>query len=120
MRERGPGVSQVPASRHVELRSGNGPEAGQRVSIGRLAQLLEGALANLTDPLARDAHERADLFQRHRLGAFLEPVVQVEDLPLAGGEVLREHAVDELAHELEVRHILDIAAVDANEALTER
>ena len=36
------------------------PESGQRRTIGRVAELLEGALADLADALARDAHEGPD------------------------------------------------------------
>src|SRR3569832_919725 len=75
-------------------RSGGGPEVGEGGAGGGLAELLEGALADLADALAGDAHEGPDLLERHRLGALVEAVVEGEDLPLAGGEVLAEDAVD--------------------------
>ena len=68
------------------------PESGEGPAIRRLAQLLERPLANLANALARDAHQRADLLQRHRLSALIEAVVEEEDLPLAWREVLPEHA----------------------------
>src|SRR5687767_1694392 len=100
-------------------RSRGRPEAGERRPVRGLAQLLERALADLTDALARDAHEGTDALERHRLGAFLEPVVQVEDLPLARREVATQRAVDVLAHELEVRGLLDVLPLLGHEALAE-
>ena len=88
--------------------------------VRRVAQLLERALADLPDALAGDAHELADLLEGHRLGAFLEAVVQREDLPLARRQVTLEDAVDELAHQLAVGHLLDLAPSGAGEALAER
>ena len=75
------------------------PMAGQTLHVRRLAQLLEGALADLADALAGDAEQLADLLEGQRLGSFLQPIVQVKDLALAGSEVAVEDAVDELAGE---------------------
>ena len=72
------------------IASRRSPEPPQRSHVRAVAQLLERALADLADALARDAEERADLLERHRLGAFLEPVVEGEDLALARGEVALE------------------------------
>src|SRR3712207_8327266 len=41
------------------------PEVRERATVGRLAELLEGALADLADALARDAEERADRSEEH-------------------------------------------------------
>ena len=68
----------------------------------RPTQFLERALADLTNAFARHSHERADLLERHGLGAFVETVVEIEDLSLARREILPEDAIDELAHQLEV------------------
>ena len=51
-------------------RSGR-PESAECFAVWRFTQLFEGAFANLTNPLASDTHQRADLLERHRLGAFL-------------------------------------------------
>src|SRR5215471_9484824 len=96
------------------------PESAERLAVGTFAQLLERSLANLPDPLARHAHQRADLLERHRLGAFLESVVEVQDLSLARREILLEYAIYELAHQLVVGHLFDLGAVDAGEALSQR
>src|SRR5215213_2456844 len=101
-------------------RSGGGPEPRERSAVRRFAELLERALADLADALAGDPHERADLLEGHRLGAFLEPVVEIEDLALAGGQVAGEDPVDELPHQLEVGYVLDLGAIDAGEAFAER
>src|SRR3954471_736409 len=79
------------------------PESGKCPAVRRFAQLLERALAYLADPLAGDAHELSNPLEGHRFGALVEAVVQVQDLPLAGGEVALEDAIDELAHQLVVR-----------------
>src|SRR5581483_3506827 len=86
------------------------PFPPQRLHVGRVAQLLEGALADLADPLPGHPEERADLLQGERLGAFLEPVVEREDLALPRGEVPLEQPVDELAPEPRVGELLDVAA----------
>src|SRR5688500_15143043 len=99
--------------------SGGGPEAGEREAVGRLAKLLERALANLTDALAGYAHQGADLLERHRLGTLFETVIEIQDLALARRQVLPEDAVDELAHELRIRAVLDLAPIDSGEALTQ-
>src|SRR6266480_956201 len=92
-----------PASFQLLIGSGGGfcrlaPESGQGRTVRRFAQLLEG----------------------HGVGTLLESVVEVQNLALARGEVLPEHSIDELAHEMEVGDILDLTAIDAGEALAER
>src|SRR5579884_1492103 len=99
-------------------RSGR-PESAERPAVGGFAQLLEGAFADLADALPSHAHQRPDLLESHGLGALFQPIVEVEDLPLPGGQVLLEYAIDELAHQLVVRHLFDLGAVNAGEALTE-
>src|SRR5690606_20268076 len=71
------------------------PERGERFTIGALAQLLERAIPDLPDALARDAEQRADLLQRPLL-TVIQTVVQIENLALALRQVLLEHAVEEL------------------------
>src|SRR6266404_4102467 len=108
----------LPASRFPPPASA--PEARERRTVRRLTQLLECPLADLSDSLAGDAHQRADLLERHRIGALFEAVIKVKDLPLARCEVLPENAVDELPHQMEVRHVLDLGAVHSGETLTQR
>src|SRR4051812_18666774 len=100
-------------------RASRSPEPTQGFPIRRLAQLLERALADLANALARDTHERADLLERHGLRALFEPVVQVKNLTLARGEILLEYAIDELAHQFVIGYFLDLRAVDAGEAFAE-
>src|SRR4030095_10452990 len=76
--------------------------------------------ADLTNALARNAHERTNLLEGHRFRALFEAVVEIEDLPLSRREVLTEDAIDELAHQLEVGDFFDLGAVDAGEALAQR
>src|SRR5687768_15113692 len=59
-----PGGSRRAFERVVRMKSGCVPESGKRGAVRRLAELLERTLANLTDALARDTHERADLLER--------------------------------------------------------
>src|SRR5674476_953216 len=66
----------------ARLASGGLPKPGERPSIGRFAQLLEGTLPNLADSLARHTHQRTDLLERHRLAAFVQPIVEEENLSL--------------------------------------
>src|SRR5215831_5492500 len=95
------------------------PEPAECFAVWALAQLLERPFADLANPLARHAHQRADLLERHRLRAFLEPVVEIEDLPLARREILLEYAIDEFAHQLVVGDLFDLSAVDAGETLAQ-
>src|SRR2546425_8415637 len=95
------------------------PESLQCPPVGRLPQLLERPLSYLPDALARHPHQRPDLLERHRLAAFFETVVEVEDLALARRQVLLEDAVDELAHQLAVGLFLDLAAFLTGEALAQ-
>src|SRR5881296_1827981 len=64
--------------------------------------------------------ERKILYLYYGLAAFFEAVIEVEDLPLAGGEVFLEDAVDELTHQLAVGLLLDLAALLAGEPLAQR
>src|SRR5882757_10814873 len=82
------------------------PEPLESFPVGRLAQLFECPFADLSNALAGHAHQGADLLERHRLAAFLEAVVEIEDLAFARRQVLLEDAVDELAHQLAVGALL--------------
>src|SRR5690606_8292190 len=86
------------------------PEPGERLAVRALAELLEGAVADLADPLARDAEQRADLLERPLL-AVVQAVVEVEDLALALRQVLLEHPVEELAPGLRLDALLDVLAL---------
>src|SRR6266511_3732878 len=99
--------------------SGRSPKPFQCFAIRRFTELLERPFSNLPDSLARDSHQRPDLFERHRLAAFLEAVVEVENLALAWGEVFLEDAIDELAHQLAVGLLLDLASFLAGEPLAQ-
>src|SRR4051812_7243555 len=87
------------------------PESAERATVGAFTKLLERPLAYLTDALASHTHQGADPLERHRLGSFLESVVEVQNLLLTGSEILPEHAIDELAHQLVVGAVLDLHAV---------
>src|SRR2546428_266861 len=109
----------VLAPRRLPYRLRSPPESLECPPVGRLPQLLERPLTYLPDALARDSHQRPDLLERHRFAAFLEPVVEVEDLALARREIFLEDAVDELAHQLAVGLFLDLAAFLTGEALAQ-
>src|SRR5215210_1746979 len=102
------------------LPSGRPPEPPQCPHVRRVPQLLEGALSDLADTLAGDTEELADLLECECLGAFLQAVVQAEDLALARREVPLEDAVDELALQPAVGLLLDLAATGAGHPLAER
>src|SRR6266550_4639868 len=87
------------------------PEPLQGLPIRRLAQLLKRALSDLPYSLTGHSHERADLLERHRLAALFESVIEIENLALARREILLEDAVDELAHQLAVGVLFDLAAL---------
>ena len=74
----------------------------------------------MSDPFSGDAHQRADLLERHRLAALFESVVEIENLALARREILLEDPVDEFAHQLAVGALFDLAALLPREALAER
>src|SRR4051812_10468021 len=95
------------------------PESSQRRSVGRFAELLERTLADLSDPLACHTHQCTDLLERHGVRALLETVVQVKNLALARRQVLPENAIDEFAHQVEVRDVFDLAAIDTGEPLAQ-
>src|SRR5690606_9373544 len=96
------------------------PESGEGPAVGRVAKLLERPLPDLSNPLPCDSHEKADLLERHRLAAFVETIVQGEDLPLTRREVLLERADDEFAHEVEVGDFLYLVTLTVRESLAER
>src|SRR5436309_14062149 len=96
------------------------PEPLQSLPIRRFAQLFKRPFSNLPDSLTGDAHQRADLLERHRLAALFEPVIEIENLALARRQVLLEDPIDELAHQLAVGALFDLAALLARETLAER
>src|SRR5207247_7006672 len=98
-------------SRRLPRRLGGPPESLERFPVGRFAQLLECPFSDLPDSLTSDAHQRADLFERHRLAAFFESVVEIENLALAWREILLENPVDEFARQHAFADICDVAAV---------
>src|ERR1700694_1887456 len=112
-----------PASfRSVEpssTKAGLVPEPRERRTVGRFTELLERALADLSDALPSYTHQRADLLERHRVRTLFQAVVEVQDLALAGRQVLSEHPVDELAHQVEIRDVFDLRAIDSGEALAQ-
>ena len=95
------------------------PETLERPPVGALAQLLERSLSNLADTLACYTHELPDALERHPLGTFLQPVIQVENLPFPRSEVLLQDAVDQFPHELVFGALLDVDAFLRREPLTE-
>src|SRR5204863_750112 len=106
------------AARRLPL--GCSPESLERLSIGRLTKLFERPFANLPDSLTRDAHQCADLLERHGLAALFESVIEIENLALARREILLEDPIDELAHQLAVGALFDLAAFLPREALAKR
>src|SRR5436853_4753250 len=95
------------------------PESAERPTVRTLAQLFERALSYLTNTFASHAHQCADLLERHGFRALLETVIQIEDLSFARREVFAEHPIDELAHQVVVRALLDVLSlmIDAGETL---
>src|SRR6266480_2269178 len=76
------------------------PKPSQRSTVGAVAKLLEGALANLANTFPRDSHQRADLFEGHAFGAFFESIIEVKDLALAWRQIFPQDPVDALPHQL--------------------
>src|SRR5688500_8349268 len=79
----------APALRHVS----------QLLGLGEALELLQRLVLDLADPLARDVERAADLVERPRVLAA-EPVAQLEDAPLAIGEVLERLAQRLLGEDL--------------------
>src|SRR5918912_2023373 len=77
------------------------------ISLGR--QPLERLRLDLADALPRHAERAADLLERLRIGIAVEPVAELEDVPLALGEIL-EGAVQHLLLEAHVHLFLDALA----------
>src|SRR3989449_4703333 len=96
------------------------PKALECPPVWRFTELFESPFPDLPDSFPGDSHQRPDLLERHGLAAFFEAVVEIEDLALTRGEILLEDAVDELAHQLAVRLLLDLPALLAREALAQR
>src|SRR5215831_2223779 len=68
--QKGLGYIAEPSLAALGINSGRGPEPGERRAVRRLTQLLERAFANLSNTLARHAHERADLLEGHGFRTF--------------------------------------------------
>src|SRR5438876_300598 len=96
------------------------PESLEGFPVGRLTELLKRPFANLSDSLASHSHQRPDLLERHRFAALFESVVEIENLALARREILLEDPVDELAHQLAVGVLVELAAFLSREALAAR
>src|SRR5918912_1802203 len=78
----------------------------KRLDLSLHGQPLERLRLDLTDALARHAERAADLLERLRVGVAVEPVAELEDVPLALREVL-ERAVQHLLLEAHVHLLLD-------------
>src|SRR4026209_1148051 len=102
---------------HHPLRSH--PVPRQPLHVRRLAQLLESAFPDLANAFPGYSQQLAALLQRESLGAFLQPIVEVEDLALAWSQVPLEDAIDELAGEPSVGLLLDVESFGSGEALPE-
>src|SRR6187200_1855651 len=66
-------------------------DIAELLRLGQRLQLLERLVLDLADALARDVERAPDLVERARVLAA-EPVAQLEDAPLAVGEVLQRLA----------------------------
>ena len=82
------------------------------------AKLFERPVSNLPNPLTRHAEQRPDLFQGPLL-AIVQPVIQVEDLSLALGQVALEHRLEELATRDGFDVLFDVRGGRTREALAE-
>src|SRR3954454_17607762 len=71
-------------------RPGSG-DVAELLGLGEALELLERLVLDLADPLARDVERPPDLVERARV-LPAEPVAQLEDAPLAVGEVLQRLA----------------------------
>ena len=96
------------------------PRAGSRASSPRfrIGPLLEGTVADLADPLARDAEQGSDLLQCP-LFTVVEAVVEIEDLPLPLGQVLLEHCLEEVATSDGLHVLFDVGRLGTGKALAE-
>src|SRR5690606_24103583 len=95
------------------------PKPFEGGTVRAFPELLECAIPDLTNPLAGHTEQHPDLLQRPLL-ALVQPVVEVEDLSLALGEVLLEHPLEELAASLRLDLLLDLFRFRTGETLTER
>src|SRR5512147_3114309 len=57
---------------------GRAPHPVEALHVGGLAQLLEGALADLADPFTGDAEQLADALEGEGVGALFEAVIEIE------------------------------------------
>src|SRR6188472_2933106 len=89
-------------------RSCGSPESSQGADVWRVPQFFEGSLANLANAFPGNSQQCSDFLQSQGLGALFQPVVERQDFPLPRREVALEDAVDELALETHVGHLLDL------------
>jgi len=82
--------------------------------VGAFPQLLEGPVTDLPDPLTGDTQERTDLLEGP-LFPVVQPVVEVEDLPLPLREVLLEHVFEVVSAGDGLYVFFDIASLRSRE-----
>src|SRR5205807_1548821 len=111
------GMPCAPSSRTTAITSSRLP--GSTTTPGTRRCVGSPSFAYVSDALPRHTHQRPDLLEGHGLAALFETVIEIENLALAGRQVLLEDAVDELAHQLAVGLLLDLAAFLAGEALAQ-
>src|ERR1051325_10352757 len=85
----------------------------------RIAELVEGPLPDLADPLAGDPEHRPDALEGERLAAFLEAVVEAQDPLLPRREVAAEERGEDLLAQPGVHQVLDLPGGIARHPLPE-
>src|SRR6185295_13144267 len=96
------------------------PESSQGADVWRVPQLFEGSLPDLANAFPGDSEQRSDFLQSQGLRALFQPVVEGKDFPLPRREMALEDAVDELALETHVSHLLDLHPAGTGHPLAER
>src|SRR3954451_9812523 len=89
-------------------RSCGSPESSQGADVWRVPQFFEGSLPDLANAFPGNSEQRSDFLQSQGLRALFQPVVERKDFPLPRREMALEDAVDELALEAHVGHLLDL------------
>src|SRR5881394_3679673 len=108
--------ARMPALFLFELVYASGGKAAERAADVAFAKALEGAVAKLTDALARHAEHRADLLERVLASTF-ETEVETQNLRVARrqrAECLLDLIGEEAVHcfLLGVRHLVGDEALD--------